>query len=899
MRTQPNPTIFRRDYQPAAFLIDEVELGFDLDPRRTIVANRMHVRRQAEGPLRLSGHELDLLFVAVDGQRLARSAFRVTGSELLIDELPDQCIVDVAVALRPESNTSLLGLYVSDGCFITHCEAEGFSRITYFADRPDIMARYSVMLRADKRQFPVLLSNGNQIASGDLGDGRHFALWRDPHRKPCYLFALVAGRFAVAEREVITASGKSARLQIYAPEGEIGRVGHAMDSLVAALKWDEARFGLELDLDRFMIVATSDFNMGAMENKGLNIFNGKYVFADWDSSTDADLIRIEAIIAHEYFHNWTGNRVTCRDWFQLTLKEGLTVFRDQEFTADRSALSGATKKSAKASETARAVHRIEAVRTLRGSQFPEDAGPMAHPIRPESYQEINNFYSSTVYEKGAEVVRMLQTLLGRERFRLGMDEYFRRFDGQAVTCDDFVDVMEFVLKQDDASASLEQFRRWYGQAGTPRLAVRGHYDEKAKRYTLSVSQRNPRVGVERLQELQKPPLHIPFSVGLVGPNGEDLPLMMASDKAPATATTRVLSVTEADATFEFLHVEVAPVPSLLRNFSAPVIVDFPYTDEELAHLSSHDSDAFNRWDALQRLAVRTLAARARGGEPISAHGPLVAAHRKTLLAHQLDPMLQALALTLPGEYVIGEDLPVYEPQAVHACRIEAAAVLGGALESTWRETYDRHVSRGSYSFDRAHIGQRAMSHCALGYLAAAGNDEAGLLAWQLFQAADNMTDRFAALTVLVNHGLPQAGDALLAFYRRHEAQPASIDKWLRVQSTAELGHKEVLARVQKLLGHKAFSLRNPNKVHALLGGFFISNPSAFHHPDSYAFWSEQITTIDRINPSVAGKLARALDRWQRLPDALQKAAQQALALLARDPNLSRAVREIIEKALRV
>ena len=899
MRSNQHRTVQRRDYRAPNFFIEQVEIGFDLDLDRTLVSTRLHVERRAAGPLELDGEALRLLFVTVDGKRLPARAYRKTKESLFIDALPKRCVVDIAVEINPRENTTLSGLYVSNNGLFTQCEAEGFRRITYFPDRPDVMTRYTVMLRGDKKAFPILLCNGNQIESGDLGDGRHYAKWHDPHPKPSYLFALVAGRLASRQRVIELANGKSASLEIYTEAKDIDHVDHAMESLYHSVRWDESRFGLELDLDRFMIVAVDDFNLGAMENKGLNIFNTKYVLGDPDSSTDIDLNLIESIVAHEYFHNWTGNRVTCRDWFQLTLKEGLTVFRDQEFSADRAAGFMAEAISEPEQAAARAVHRIEAVRRLRTSQFPEDAGPMAHPIRPESYQEINNFYSTTVYEKGAEVVRMLQTMMGRDGFADGITEYFRRYDGQAVTCDDFIDAMQAAFVARDASADLTQFRHWYSQAGTPRLKVRGLFDQATKTFRLEIAQQTPKVGIEKLSDAVKPPLHVPIRVGLLDANGNEMALSLRGDKVGAPSTSRLLSLTEDHQTFVFENILTQPVPSLLRDFSAPVIVDYPYSDADLALLAAKDSDPFNRWEALQRLAVRVVSSRVRDTLEAAAEDRLAESFEATLADPRLDAMLRSLALTLPVEYVIGEELPVYDPRAVHEARNATAAILGRRLMKQWLATYESQRPDGPYVFSARHNARRALANLALGYIAAADADHGDDLAWRQFTKADNMTDRYGALQILVYHHLPHAQAALDRFYSRHRKNGGAMDKWLSVQAMSSGTDLRVLERVKQLLGHAAFNYRNPNKVRSLLGTFFSANPSSFHQAAVYPFWAEQVAKVDHLNPSAAGRLARAMDRWQRLPKPLQAAAKAALEQLTRTPGLSTDVSEIVGKALRV
>ena len=928
MKTETTRTIYRKDYRPPVFEVDAVEMGFDLDPSATTVATRLHLVRSTPGPLALDGEGLELLWVSLDGRLLAAGEYVLEEAgekqTLTIAGLPDSCTLDIAVRLAPKTNSSLLGLYISNGNFFTQCEAEGFRKITFFPDRPDVMARFTVMLRADKQRYPVLLSNGNLIDSGTLPDAqgkstRHYATWQDPFPKPSYLFALVAGTLGHIERRVPTHSGRSVLLQIHAEPGDLGKLDHALASLINALRWDERRFGLELDLDRFMIVAVGDFNMGAMENKGLNIFNTKYVLADPRTETDMDFADIEAVVGHEYFHNWTGNRVTCRDWFQLTLKEGLTVFRDQEFSADMAAglLDNRARRLDDESERSqRAAHRIDAVRRLRAVQFPEDTGPMAHPVRPESYQEIGNFYTATVYQKGAEVIRMQQTLLGREGFRAGMDEYFRRHDGCAVSCDDFVAAMESVYEKQNAGKNQAGFRHWYSQAGTPRVLAETSYDAAAKKLTLTLRQLCPKVGIERRGTVEKEPFHIPFALGLLDFRGDDIALKLEGEtngvvRASATKSTchtRLLELTEAEQSFVFVDVDARPVPSLLRNFSAPVIVDFPYTDAELTLLSAHDSDPFNRWEAGQRLATRELVRLTHAAEHCDAlvlSPALIDVYRATLADPSLDAALKELAITLPSEGVIGEQLPVYDPAAVRQACSYAHAALARALASEFRAAYAQNLTPGPYSPDAQTAGRRALKNAALGYLARLG-DEA---AWQLVEGqladADNMSDRLAAFTALVN--MPERGEggerklAVDAFYERFSADPLVVDKWLRVQATAHEIDEPILDIVARLTRHPAYSPRNPNKIYALLGGFFGANAAAFHRVDGkgYAFWVEQVLRLDAVNHSVAGRLARALDRWQKLTPELQAPARDALARVRAAKTLSRDVREIVEKALGV
>jgi aminopeptidase N len=898
MADTATPTVIRRaDYTPPAFLIDTVALEFDLAPERTVVRNTMRVRRNPDAArhahLELHGEQLEFVSAAVDGA--PHDAVRAHAHGLTVENVPDQFELTLASICRPAENTTLSGLYVSGGNFFTQCEAEGFRRITYFLDRPDVMATYTVTLRADKAACPVLLSNGNLLEQGELPDGRHFARWEDPFRKPCYLFALVAGKLVCIEERVKTGSGKEKLLQVWVEPQDLDKTRHAMASLIHSIRWDEARFGLELDLDRFMIVAVSDFNMGAMENKGLNVFNTKYVLANPETATDTDFANIEAVVGHEYFHNWTGNRVTCRDWFQLSLKEGLTVFRDQEFSADMA--GGATD------EAARATKRIEDVRVLRQMQFAEDAGPMAHPVRPESYVEINNFYTMTVYEKGAEVVRMYQTLFGRDGFRQGMDLYFQRHDGQAVTCDDFRHAMA-----DANGRDLAQFERWYSQAGTPRVAVKAEYDAPARQYRVTLAQ-NYGEAVAAARETQKGPLLIPFALGLIGRRGADLPLRLEGEPADAAATTRVLEFTKDEQTFTFVDIDEAPLPSLLRNFSAPVIVEYDYTADELAFLLAHDSDPFNRWEAGQRLATRellVLAGRAAGGLPLQLDDAVVAAFARVLSDASLSPAFRELALILPSEAYLAEQMPESNPAAVHAARQFMRKRLALALRQEWLDVYTQHQTPGAYEATPAASGQRALKNLALSYLAELDDPaDAVRLACAQYAGANNMTDRAAALSALLGaaagdaHAQGEAGRALEDFYRRFEQEPLVIDKWFALQATQRgTPQRPVIETVRALMQHPAFTLKNPNRARALIFSFCSANPAQFHAADGsgYAFWADQVIALDALNPQVAARLARALELWRRFTPALREQMRAALEKVAAQAQ-SRDVREIVEKAL--
>lgn len=889
----PATAIRREDYTAPAYWIDSVELTFDLDPAKTRVLNRMTLRRNpdvAEQPLKLDGEDLNLARVLVNGQG---TSFKMEGTRLVLENLPtgtDAFALEIFTTCCPAKNTHLMGLYVSQGTFFTQCEAEGFRRITYFLDRPDVMASYTVTLRANKAQYPVLLSNGNLVESGDLDEGRHFAKWVDPHKKPCYLFALVAGKLVAREQKIRARAGTDHLLQVYVRPGDLGKTEHAMNSLMASVAWDEARFGLPLDLERFMIVATSDFNMGAMENKGLNIFNTKYVLASESTATDVDFANIESVVGHEYFHNWTGNRVTCRDWFQLSLKEGLTVFRDQEFSQD---LAG--------SPSARAVKRIEDVRVLRTAQFPEDAGPMAHPVRPDSYIEINNFYTVTIYEKGAEVVRMMHTLVGREGFAKGMKLYFERHDGQAVTCDDFAQAIADANPQSDLARLLPQFKRWYSQAGTPRVKATGSYDAAARSYTLTLSQScAPTPG-----QAEKLPFVIPINLGLLTLDGAALPLQLQGEDA-ASAPSRTVVLTEASQTLVFTGLDAVPVPSLLRDFSAPVVLDIDYSDEQLLTLLANDPDAFNRWEAGQRLALRTAIHAITGSGPSSGDilpAAVVDALRGVLRNPVLDAAFKELVLTLPSETYIAEQLDVVDPQRIHAVREAMREQLALALKADWEWAWEQNQDTGGYSPDPVSSGRRSLSGMALHMLCIAaqrtGDEVWPGKAYQRFKVASNMTDRFNALTALVASGSVHAAPALARFHALFKDEPLVIDKWFALQAGAPDKGGNVLSAVRQLMQHPDFSLKNPNRARSVIFSYCSANPGAFHRTDAagYVFWSDRVIELDAINPQVAARLARALDRWKKLAEPWRTAAREAIARVATRPDLSNDVREVVTRAL--
>ncbi len=877
--TQHTPhTTLLSDYTPPPFLIDTVDVDIDFRSGEAIVTAQLALRRNPaahtpDAPLVLDGEELELLGISLDGTELPLNRYRLSPGQLTLVDVPDAFRLQTRTRILPDGNTRLSGLYRSANGYFTQCEAQGFRRITWFQDRPDVMSRYTVTLHADKAALPQLLANGNPVGSGDEAGGRHWAKWQDPFPKPCYLFAVVAAKLDVLSDSYRTLSGRNVKLAIYVEHGKLDQCEHAMSALKKAMHWDEQTFGLECDLDQYMIVAVGDFNMGAMENKGLNIFNTRYVLARPDVATDVDYENIDRVVAHEYFHNWTGNRVTCRDWFQLSLKEGLTVFRDQQFGADVHNHS---------------VARIREVRGLRAGQFPEDNGPMVHPVRPASYIEINNFYTATVYQKGAEVVRMIQTLIGKPAFRRGMDLYFERHDGQAVTCDDFVAAMA-----DASGVDLKQFMRWYDQAGSPRIHATGSYDAAKQRYTLRLSQSC----AATLGQPEKQPFHIPVTVGLVGPNGEDLPLHLVGDSN--VTTERVLSLQTASQEFVFEEVAVAPVPSLLRDFSAPVVLEFDYSAAELAHLLAHDSDPFNRCEAGQRLAsqliIAATAAISAGRTP-NWSADFVKAAARVLAQSATDPAFAAEALTLPGEATLAEQLDVVDPDALHAARNGLRRHLAEQLGTAFRACYESLAPKGIYKPDSHDAARRALRNLCLGYLSETDSAETRALAKKQFDTADNMTDQFAALSVLAQSEGEERVQALDAFYARWKDEALVIDKWLQVQATSR--RPDTLAEVERLVAHPAFDLRNPNKVYALLRAFG-SNHVRFHAADGsgYRFLADQTRKLDSINPQVAARLARCFDRWRRFDTTRQTHARTALETLRNHKGLSRDVFEIVERSL--
>ena len=878
MPQAPRP-IYLKDYRPADYRIETVDLRFDLDLARTIVRSRLSIRRRdgVDGapPLVLDGQDIELLSIKLDGRALTPGDYTLGADRLAVEAPPAAFVLEIETACAPKENTALEGLYQSSGGFVTQCEAEGFRKITYFLDRPDNLSVFKTEIVADKSAAPVLLSNGNLLESEDLPDGRHRTLWHDPFPKPSYLFALVAGDFACVENRFTTMSGRAVTLRIYVEPGNEDRCDFAMESLKKSMRWDEETFGLEYDLDMFMIVAASDFNMGAMENKGLNVFNAKYVLADPETATDADYANIEAIIAHEYLHNWTGNRVTCRDWFQLSLKEGLTVFRDQEFSADmRSA----------------AVKRIGDVRMLRARQFPEDSGPLAHPVQPKSYIEINNFYTATVYEKGAEIIRMIQTLIGRDKFRKGMDIYIGRHDGAAATIEDFIAAMA-----DASGTDLSQFRRWYDQAGTPRIAVDGTYDADAEIYDMTVTQSCP----AKLGEPDKQALVIPLAVGLLDGAGNDLPLRFEGEaEAP---TTRVLQVAETTQTYRFTNVPEAPIPSLLRGFSAPAIVDPPLDRDRQAFLMAHDSDPFNRWESGQQFAVALLLdmveAIQRGTAPASPDA-YIAAVENVIAGADADKALTAQMLTLPGEEYLGNQMQQVDVAAIHQARESLSVSIARALREPLTALYHGNAGNQPYSPDAREAGRRRLRNAALSYLAALDEPETTALCAAQYANADNMTDRIAALDMLSDLDGPERSDALADFYATWKHDPIVTDKWLSIQAVSS--QPRTLDAVVGLLEHDAFSIRNPNRVRALIGAFCNSNQLRFHAADGrgYVFLADQVLRLDPLNPQVAARLLAPLGPWRRFDAPRQGLMKTQLQRVLDTGNrLSMDVYEIASKSL--
>lgn len=884
MRTEQPQMIYLKDYQAPDYLIDETHLTFELFEDHTLVHAQLVMRRNpARGAglpaLALDGQQLELLSVSLDDIELAAEDYQLSDSHLILHPTSEQFVVDTSVRIHPESNTALEGLYKSGGMFCTQCEAEGFRKITYYLDRPDVMSKFTTTVVAEQHSYPILLSNGNPIASGPDEDGRHWATWEDPFMKPAYLFALVAGDLWCVEDTFTTMSERSVALRIYVEPENIDKCQHAMTSLKKSMRWDEETYGREYDLDIFMIVAVNDFNMGAMENKGLNIFNSSAVLARAETATDAAHQRVEAIVAHEYFHNWSGNRVTCRDWFQLSLKEGFTVFRDSEFSADMNS---------------RTVKRIQDVAYLRTHQFAEDAGPMAHAVRPESFIEISNFYTLTVYEKGSEVVRMIHTLLGAEGFRKGSDLYFERHDGQAVTCDDFIKAME-----DANGADLSQFKRWYSQAGTPRLTVSAHYDAQQHTYSLTFAQSCPATP----DKVEKLPFVIPVELGLLDASGAEMALQLAGEVG-ASGTSRVLSVTEAEQTFTFVGVNEKPLPSLLRGFSAPVKLSFAYSRDQLMFLMQHDSDGFNRWDAGQQLSVQVLQeliGQHQRGEALVMDQRLVEALRTVLGNDQLDQAMVAEMLSLPGEAYLTEISDVADVEAIHTAREFARKQLADSLfDALWaRYEANREVSKATpYVAEAEHFARRALQNIALSYLMLSGKPQVLAAALEQFEHSDNMTERLTALAVLVNSPYEaEKAAALASFAEQFKDNPLVMDQWFSVQAGSPLPGG--LQRVRELMEHPAFTIKNPNKVRALVGAFAGQNLINFHAADGsgYRFLADLVIELNGFNPQIASRQLAPLTRWRKYDSARQALMKAELERIRNSGELSSDVFEVVSKSL--
>ena len=879
MRDATPQTIYLKDYTPPEYLIEQIELTFELDEERTLVRSSLSLRRNpdshADGvSLALMGEELELISVALDGVPLAESDFDVGLETMTIHRVPQDkpFVVSIENRINPKANTALEGLYLSSSMLCTQCEAQGFRKITWFLDRPDVMTRFKTTLIADKQRYPVLLSNGNRTGQGELDDGRHWVSWEDPFAKPCYLFALVAGQLECVSDEFVTMSGRRIDLEIFVEKHNIDKCAHAMQSLKNAMHWDEETYGLEYDLDLYMIVAVDHFNMGAMENKGLNIFNTKFVLARPDTATDSDYEHIEGVIGHEYFHNWSGNRVTCRDWFQLSLKEGFTVFRDQQFSGDC---------------TSPAVKRIEDVNMLRTRQFAEDAGPLAHPVRPESYIEINNFYTLTVYEKGAEVVRMLHTLLGADGFRKGCDLYFQRHDGQAVTCDDFVNAMESAN-----SVDLTQFRRWYSQAGTPVLSVEQHYDDEAQQLHLTIKQSCPATP----NQAEKQALHIPVKLGLLAADGTPATIRR-NDESHQEVT---LNLTETEQTFVFEDLSTQPVVSLLRGFSAPVNVKMSRSLDELAFLMRHDSDSFNRWEAGQQLVAQvifSLIEDLQQKRPLHLNALVVEAFRHLLAEEGDDLSYQALLLALPEESYLAGQMDVIDIDAIHHAREFVKTTLAHTLRDDFTRVYLIHHRDESGDFSAGAVGRRRLKNACLSYVIKLESADAYGLAEQQFRSAGNMTDQMAALSVIVNSQHPAKVDCLDSFYKQWQQEALVIDKWFAIQATSIMPN--TFAAVQRLMQHPAFDMKTPNRVRSLIGAFSQSNPLHFHakNGEGYQFLADQVLVLNKLNPQIASRMVTSLAQWRRYDAERQELMKQQLQRIVATEHLSKDVYEIASKSL--
>lgn len=879
--------VYRTDYTPPSHDIDTVDLTFDLIPTCTEVTSKIiAVPREdrTSDDLVLDGENLNLVSIKIAGKDSFPGQYDMRPGKLIIHNINERTEIEIVTRINPRHNLELSGLYMSKNNYITQCEAEGFRRITYFPDRPDVLAKYRVLIRAPK-DYTVLLSNGNLIEQGQQLDGRNFAIWEDPFRKPSYLFALVAGNFVAQEEKIKLTDGREALLQIWTEPSNVGKTDWAMQSLIRAIRWDEKRFGLDLDLDRFMIVATDDFNMGAMENKGLNIFNSKYVLADPNLATDKDYANIEAVIGHEYFHNWTGDRVTCRDWFQLSLKEGLTVFREQEFSAD---MLG--------DESSKAVKRIEDVRLLRSVQFPEDSGPMAHPIRPESYRQIDNFYTTTVYEKGAEVVRMYQTLFGTDGFRRGLSEYINRYDGTAATCEDFLNAMAESNYED-----LSQFENWYSQAGTPRVTVQTKWDEIAHTFTLTLRQNNRIFPGKATPK----PLMIPIAVGILDDSGKDIPLQLEGEE-DAEGTTRLLILDEAEQTWSFQNVTTKPLLSIGRGFSAPVIYNIEYTKEQLAFLSRHDSDLFNRADAFEKLTLQMFNqfiqdVAKKGIQNAVPSEAYLFAFEDILNDDSLSPAYRAKVLEMPSENYIAETSLLIEPALIRESTDLIKRKIGQRLKGSFEEKAKACETPGPYRPDPEDAGKRALKHLCLSYLAYAQDAKAMQQVRNLFKYGNNLTDKLAALRIAVEASLPITDELLAKANEQWQKEPLLLNKWFSLHASLRTrrGGRPVTEIIRSLTLHPQYQDHNPNSIYSLLGAFFRNGGPEFHRPDGigYQLWIDSVLHVDKFNPQVAARLARAMENWRRYEPTLSILMYKALKYVNNEKSLSPDLREIIEHAL--
>ena len=870
-------TIYLKDYRPPSFLIDTVHMHIDLHEEETHVKTVLSLQRNSKiktsAPLILNGEAMALKRIALNGQVLSPADFEINSSSLTISFVPDEFILETEVTIKPQENTQLSGLYKSRGNFCTQCEPHGFRRITYFLDRPDVLARYTTTVAADKDKYPFLLSNGNLITKKlDSSSNRQWVRWEDPWKKPSYLFALVAGDFDLLEDTFITQSGREVVLRLYLEKGFKDHGPFALRALKKAMKWDEERFGREYDLNIYMIVAVSDFNMGAMENKGLNIFNTKNILANPKTATDEDYIRIENVIGHEYFHNWSGNRVTCRDWFQITLKEGLTVFRDQSFMED---------------VTSKGAARIESVNYLRNLQFAEDAGPMAHPIRPRSYIEVNNFYTSTVYDKGAEVIRMVQTLLGPKIFRKAMELYFFCYDGKAVTTEDFIQAMA-----DASGRNFDQFKRWYDQSGTPVLDVASEYNENKQILTLKVRQSY----LPTSKQSEKLLLHIPLALSFLGPGYQDMPTQLAGEDAVIQGT-RILEIKKSEEIFKFINVKHKPTLSLLRDFSAPVHLNYPYSDEELLRLFQYGSDPFARWEAGQVFAKRlifNLLKDYQQQKSLKLDNRFIESFRKIIQGPHKDYRYEAALLLLPTEAYLMQFMRNIDIEALYVIRQFMKKELAAALISELIKTYENHQIP-FYEYNWADVGKRALKNCCLSYLTENGGDQY-VLAYRQFKNSDNMTDIVGALYALINHECKERCYALNEFYQQWKDQPLVINKWMALQASSQL--PSTIENVKKLIQHPAFDIKNPNSVYALLVNFGM-NVVCFHDKsgEGYRLISDHVLKIDPVNPQVAARVLQPLSRWQIIDERRQELMKDELNRIIKARRLSSDVYEIVTKSL--